>query len=108
MSLSFSILASIRWILSQSTIRSQLRSQSGTLIRRRLMTFAGSRVPTTSADSSSWKRVSVKKRHKKTIEENHEYADLHREPTPVRGCGFRLHFTIRRGLDARDQIRANI
>src|ERR1700704_1342716 len=108
MSLSFLIVASIHWILSQSTIRSQLRSQSGTLIRRPLMTFAGSRVRKTSADSSSRKRFSVKKRHQKAIEENHEYADLHREPTPVQGCGFRLHFTIWRGLDARDQIRANI
>jgi hypothetical protein len=32
--------------------------------------FAGSRVRKTSADSSSRKRFSVKKRHKKTIEEN--------------------------------------
>src|SRR3979411_3220898 len=107
MSSSFLILASIRWILNQSTTRSQLRSQSGTLIRRRLTTFAGSRVRKTSADSSSRKRFSVRKRHKKAIEENHEYADLHREPTPARECGFRLHFTIWRRLDARNQIRAN-
>src|SRR5258708_3915094 len=52
MSLSFLIRASIRSILNRSTTRSRLRSQSGTLIRRRLMTFAGSLGPKTKLISS--------------------------------------------------------